>query len=204
MANKFHSILRANLPASAPLSDVFYCTDTKEVFFGLGFGTSPVLSPPFIVVPGGLEAPAGPEGAPGPAGPKGDQGPAGPRGDQGPPLPRSTAILGALGNGTVPIEAGIVVSMRIPFDCTPVHWSLLGDAAGNIVVDVRAISFANYPGPGTSICGGAKPRLVSAAKNESDCGGWSTVTAGTILQFIVEASDLICKSLELTLQISVS
>lgn len=78
--SQFHSCARRNFPAIGIPGDVYYCTDTKEIFLCAAL-PSPNMVPFTGLLSGGFSlatGPAGPEGRTGPTGPVGPRGPEGP------------------------------------------------------------------------------------------------------------------------------
>jgi hypothetical protein len=109
--SQFHSLVRSNLPATGTVGDIYFCTDTHELFLALGTGglvlLDSLLSTNYATGNPGPQGPQGPQGAPGP---QGVSGPAGPKGDAG--VPGATGTTGPQGpkgdpgslNG--PVDAG--------------------------------------------------------------------------------------------------
>jgi len=99
------------------------------------------------------------------------------------------SITWPLGGSGVPVLAGSKGLLQVPFNCTVVAARLVGDAVGNLVVDVRKATYAGLFAT-ASICGGAKPTLAGAQKSEDTVlTGWSpAIVAGDWLEFVVEGT----------------
>lgn len=86
------------------------------------------------------------------------------------------------------------VKGQITIDVTGIieSWTLVSDVAGNLSVDVKKTTYANYP-TFSSIVGTEKPTLSNQAKNKDDgLSTWNTLlNAGDILRFEVESCDAI-------------
>lgn len=95
------------------------------------------------------------------------------------------------------IQSGVAGDLEIPFNCTITQWSLLGNATGNVVVDIWKSSYSTFPPivSGT-ITGSEKPTINNASKNTSTTlTGWSsTLNSGDILRFNVDSCDGISKA----------
>lgn len=117
------------------------------------------------------------------------QGPAGDEGPQGPPGPSSSCFpTAAFDGGTGDILPGHFCDLYVPFGFDILEYTLLGDAAGSIQVDVRVASYATFPpDSGDSICGGNVPTLSASDKSQNAVlGGWTTaVPGGSTVRFIV-------------------
>ncbi len=66
-------------------------------------------------------------------------------------------------------------------------WMLVSETTGNIAIDVRKTSYANFPNGFTSIVGSEFPLLINQSKNrDEDLTTWNRqITAGDILDFSV-------------------
>ena len=89
---------------------------------------------------------------------------------------------------------------QVPYNCEVLEWYVLAGQTGSIEFDVKSGSFANYPTT-TSIVGGDYPKLISQFKN-SNTGvtAWSGLTAGDIIDFVINSNTGI-KSVGLFLKI---
>ena len=104
MYGQFHSVAKSNLPPDGTPGDVWYTTDTGELFFAVGDRSLkqlltavpiPVKGDPGPPGPRGEAAAPGPQGVPGPTGPTGPQGNQGPKGeDSDMTFPTKTQIGG--------------------------------------------------------------------------------------------------------------
>lgn len=106
--SQFHSQLFSELPTdgNAIAGDVYYTTDTQQLYAGvIGGGLVPLSAllaggvsfPPGIPGPAGPQGPQGPPGAGGPSGPQGNGGPPGQTGAQGVGGPPGESIVGPQG-----------------------------------------------------------------------------------------------------------
>ena len=101
------------------------------------------------------------------------------------------AIVVQIGNqlaGTIP--TGIAAWVEIPVSLEITGWTLLGNAAGSIVIDVWLDSYANHPPTvADTIAGTEKPTLSSAQKNQDlSLTTWSPdVDAGDVMYFNVDS-----------------
>lgn len=112
------------------------------------------------------------------------------------------------GGGSVP-ATNVMGTLEIPFACTITQWTLIGDQAGSIVLDVRRCTAAvcnppTHPGAGDTISGTDKPTLSSQSFNQDVAlSGWGTtaINEGDIVGvFIVSASVLTRATLSLKLK----
>ena len=89
-----------------------------------------------------------------------------------------------------PIAVGARCEVRVPYGMRLVRATVLGDAPGQLQVDVRVAPLVAYPpGGADSIVGAAYPSLAGASSSE-DIGlsGWSTtVPANSVVQFVIVA-----------------
>jgi hypothetical protein len=103
----------------------------------------------------------------------------------------SVASLGCtFDGGGSDVTAGSQCDLIVPYDMTITSATMLGDAAGSIVIDVWSDTYGNYPPTaGDSITASAPPTLASAAKSQdSTLTGWSsTIAAGSTLRFNVNS-----------------
>jgi hypothetical protein len=109
-----------------------------------------------------------------------------------PPGYGATANVGAIFDGGGSALAGNPeVDVMVPAAGTITQWTLLADLAGSAQVDVRRVSYANYPpSAGDSIVGSSPPTLSGAIKAQGAPTGWTTgFSAGDIFRFrLVSAS----------------
>ena len=87
------------------------------------------------------------------------------------------------------ITTGKKGHFEIPFAIEIEGWTILGDQAGSIVVDVNRSTFAGFPTL-TSIAGTELPTLASAQKNQDlTLTTWTTtIAAGDVLEFEVDSA----------------
>lgn len=82
------------------------------------------------------------------------------------------------------------VMVQIPYSGTITGWTILGDQAGSVSIDIQKDSYANYPPTGgDSIVASAPPTVTSAVKNTSTTlTGWTTaVSSGDVLRFVLNS-----------------
>ena len=91
------------------------------------------------------------------------------------------------GGGSV-ITAGNKGHIEIPFACTINRNTVIADASGDIVIDIKKSTYSGFPTT-SSICASAKPTLSAVQKSQdSTLTGWTTtITAGDILEYIVDS-----------------
>ena len=93
-----------------------------------------------------------------------------------------------------PNVIGTGVKGQVTIDVTGIieSWTLVSDVVGNLVINVKKTTYANYPSF-NSIAGTEKPTLSSQSKNKDDgLSTWNTLlNAGDILRFEVESCDAI-------------
>jgi hypothetical protein len=89
------------------------------------------------------------------------------------------------------ISSGQKGYVSIPYNGTITGWDIFSDAIGSCVIDVWKDSFGNFPPTvGDSIAGTQKPTLSGQTANRNNnLTGWTTtITAGDVIGFNVEAS----------------
>ena len=103
------------------------------------------------------------------------------------------------GGGSVP-STGSKGYLEIPFACTITGWTILGNASGSAVVDVKRSTYSGFPTT-SSIAGTEKPTLSSAQKNQDlSLTTWTTsISAGDILEFVLD-SVATCKLLVVSIR----
>jgi hypothetical protein len=91
------------------------------------------------------------------------------------------------GGGNVP-GTGSKAFYQMPYDCTIVSWTMLGDVSGSAQITVKKSTYAAFPTT-SSIVASAPPNLSSAQKNTSSTlTGWTTALAkGDILEFNLDS-----------------
>lgn len=104
--------------------------------------------------------------------------------------PVLNAYLGAtFDGGGADIAVGSQCDVFVPYAFTISRVTLLGDAAGSMVIDVWRDTYGNYPPTlADAITASAKPTLTGANKSQdATLTGWTTaVAAGTTLRFNVD------------------
>lgn len=104
------------------------------------------------------------------------------------------AIPFVIDGGGVAITTGVKGDLTIPFACTILEWTLLGDQSGSIVVDVWKDTYANFPPTiADVITASAKPTISATTKGQSSTlTGWTTtITAGDTLRYNVNSATTI-------------
>lgn len=90
---------------------------------------------------------------------------------------RVVTLTFVIDGGGAAITTGDKGDLQIPFAGAIVGWSLLGDAAGSIVVEISKGTYANWPTVSV-ITASAKPTLVTSRKGTSTTlTGWTTAIA---------------------------
>jgi len=86
------------------------------------------------------------------------------------------------------LTAGAVGYYSVPFDCTITGVTLIGNAAGSIVIDIRKGIFANFP-PTASIVAADPPTLSSQqSSQDTTLAGWTPqLSQGDILAFVISS-----------------
>jgi hypothetical protein len=102
----------------------------------------------------------------------------------------TSGISVTIGYEGTDIIGGTLVYMPIPFGCTVTGFTLVADESGDVEVDILKTTYANFPASFASITSASPPALSSSQKDtDSTLTGWTTsITAGDVLQFYVEAS----------------
>lgn len=104
---------------------------------------------------------------------------------------QKAAVGAVFGDGVNVISGGAQVDIQVPFSATIVAARLLLKESGDLVIDVRKDTYANYPPTDAdSICSGVEPTASSAIKYEDlTLSGWTTsITSGDCLQFYVDSA----------------
>jgi hypothetical protein len=103
------------------------------------------------------------------------------------------------GNGAA-IIPGTMGYLEVPYDCTVVQWTLLGNVSGSIVVDVQRCTFAQFnppthPASGDSIAPSNKPTLASQISAQSaSLGTWTTnLSQGDIIGITVTSATTVSR-----------
>ena len=90
------------------------------------------------------------------------------------------------------LSTGVKGYIEVPFDCSVLGWSLLGDQSGSIVVDIWKDIFANYPPTNADTITNGNEPTVSTATNakDVDLGDWTTqgINRGEILGFNIDSN----------------
>jgi len=114
---------------------------------------------------------------------------------------RVANITFVIDGGGAAITTGVKGDIQVPFACTIVGWTLMGDQTGSAVVEVSKGTYANWPTVSV-ITASAKPTLSSARKATSTTlTGWTTaVAADDVLQIGVNSAATV-QRLVLTLKV---
>ena len=96
--------------------------------------------------------------------------------------------------GVTAISTGSKGFIVVPYACTIKAWTILSNAAGSIVVDVKKSNYSDFPTT-ASIAASAKPTLATAQKNtDTTLTGWTTsVSAGDIIEFVVDSATTVTR-----------
>lgn len=100
------------------------------------------------------------------------------------------------GNANVPLTAGILGEMMVPFACTITGAFLLADQTGDAVVDIWKDTLANYPPTDADSITGPTPLRISngVAASDTTLLGWTTsINAGDILRFNLDSVEDIAR-----------
>ena len=97
-----------------------------------------------------------------------------------------------LDGGGQPLAAGIKCDVPIDFDCTVTGWTILGDQAGSIRIDLWKSSYATFPPVVAGSMPGAnanKPQATGAVKAQGgEIGVRSAVGQGATFWFRLPAA----------------
>jgi hypothetical protein len=109
--------------------------------------------------------------------------------------PNSSFGITIDGGGSA-ITTGVKGFIEIPYSCTIVGWTLLGDQTGSIVIDVWKDAYGNYPPTvADTICGADKPTISAATKGQSTASVWNrNVSAGDVIGFNVDSAATITRA----------
>ena len=97
-----------------------------------------------------------------------------------------------LDGGGVPLAGGVKLDLVIDFACAVTGWTILGDQAGSIQIDLWKSSYAAFP----PVVGGSlpgananKPQATGAVKAQGGVAGWlqSAIAAGEIVRVNVDS-----------------
>lgn len=102
---------------------------------------------------------------------------------------RTKTIGITIDGGGSTITTGSKGYIYVPATGTITQATLLADASGSIVVDVKKSTYSGFPTT-SSICASAKPTLSSAQKSkDSTLTGWTTsISADDVLEFNVDSA----------------
>ena len=97
-----------------------------------------------------------------------------------------------LDGGGQPLAAGVKCDLPIDFACTVTSWTILGDQAGSIQIDLWKSTYATFPPVvGGSMPGASanKPQATGAVKAQGGVAGWiqSAIAAGEIVRVNVDS-----------------
>jgi hypothetical protein len=102
------------------------------------------------------------------------------------------AIIGAKGQALAP---GVYADVEVPWNCSILRWTALGDQSGSAVVDIEVCTFPQFdggtthPAAGDSITAGSPPTIAGSTKGQdTTLPGWfRSLIAGTVLRFILNS-----------------
>ncbi len=97
-----------------------------------------------------------------------------------------------LDGGGQPLAAGVKCDLPIDFACAVTGWTILGDQAGSIQIDLWKSSYATFPPVLGGTMPGAnanKPQATGAVKAQGGVAGWtqSAIAAGEIVRVNVDS-----------------
>lgn len=98
------------------------------------------------------------------------------------------------GGGGVTVPTGYQLSLPVPFACTITAVTILADAVGTIVFDIKKAAIGGFP-TATSIVAAAPPTLTASqsVKNTTLTGWTISLLQGDILEFWVTSSSVVSK-----------
>lgn len=101
-------------------------------------------------------------------------------------------IIFIISGGGSAITTGSKGFIAVDYAATITGATLLADQSGSIVVDIQSGTYAAFP-TNSSICAAAKPTLSAAQKSQNTTlTGWTTsITAGNILEFVVDSASTV-------------
>jgi hypothetical protein len=102
-----------------------------------------------------------------------------------------------IGGGSGAISVGVFADFVVPYDCTVIEWTLLGDQTGSLVLDLWKDTYANFPPTiGDTITGTDKPTISASTKGQSSAlTGWTTaLSRGDIIRINVDSSATITRT----------
>lgn len=102
-------------------------------------------------------------------------------------------LIFKIGDVTGPvISTGTRNRFLVPKALTLVGWTIIGDASGSIVVDIKKATYANFPTT-SSIAGTEKPTLTAQQKNQDlALGTWTTsIASGDVVECNVESASTV-------------
>lgn len=109
------------------------------------------------------------------------------------------------GGGSVIANGKTVYAVYVPYACTITAVTMAADQSGSIILDIKKCAHGSFPGSLTSIVASAPPTLSSAQQSQdTTLTGWTTsVSAGDILQFIVNGAPTSVTWVQCALTVSV-
>lgn len=103
---------------------------------------------------------------------------------------RTAGIFYSFSNGGSVLTSGTKVYIPIPFACTIIDWTIIGDQSGSIVIDIWKDVYANAPPTiADVITASDKPTMTTAQKaTGSSLTGWTTsIAAGDVLALVINS-----------------
>lgn len=143
--------------------------------------------------------PTGSAGTTGPTGPTGFNGTTGGTGPTGPSITSAIEFIFDDGTG-VALTSGLKGYLEVPFACTIVEATMLGDQSGSVIADIFKCSYANFL-PGThpiaadKITSSTPPTIASGVKaQDATLTSWTVaISAGDILGFNINSASTITR-----------
>ena len=121
-------------------------------------------------------------------------------------ITHTIAVTVVIDGGGATITTGSKGFLVVPVAGTVTQWTVLADASGSIVVDVKRSTYSGFPTT-TSIVGGGgnKPTLSSAQKNQAAPSSWTStaLVAGDVLEFNVDSATTV-QRVTLALEVEIS
>ncbi len=102
------------------------------------------------------------------------------------------------------LTAGSKGFISVPYGCSIDSWTILSDVAGSAVIDIKRSTYGDFPTTASIVGAGNKPTLSTAQKNTAAPASWTStaITAGDILEFVVEATPSTLTRCNLTLKVT--
>ncbi len=96
------------------------------------------------------------------------------------------------GNGSA-VVSGSTRAITVPYACTISSWTILSDASGSAVIDIKRSTFANYGTPVSMVGAGNKPTLSTQIKNAETPTSWTStsIERGDVIYFVNDSASTV-------------